>query len=149
MFGAGRAPRAENDVATLSVLLVDDNAHFLRILDRFLSDHSEGALRVVGAVEGGRDAVAEAERLQPDVILVDLKMPDVPGLQLLPQLRRTLPDAILVALTLMDADEYREDALAAGAEAFVSKASLECDLLPAIQRIASRAPRCGMTPREG
>ena len=149
MFGAGRAPRAENDVATLSVLLVDDSPHFLRILDRFLSDHSEGALRVVGTVEGGRDAVAEAERLRPDVILVDLKMPDVPGLQLLPQLRKTLPDAILVALTLMDADEYREDALAAGAEAFVSKTSLERDLLPTIQQLASRAPRLGMIPQEG
>jgi len=139
----------ENDVATLSVLLVDDNRTFLRILTGFLSEYGEGALRVVGSVEGGRDAVAEAERLQPDVILVDLKMPDVPGLQLLPQLRRTLPDAILIALTLMDADECRGDALAAGAEAFVSKASLECDLLPAIQRLASRAPRSGMTPREG
>jgi len=139
----------ENDVATLSVLLVDDNGTFLRILTGFLSEYGEGALRVVGSVEGGRDAVVEAERLQPDVILVDLKMPDVPGLQLLPQLRRTLPDAILIALTLMDADECRGDALAAGAEAFVSKASLECDLLPAIQRLASRAPRSGMTPREG
>ena len=127
-------------MAILSVLLVDDNPHFLRILDRFLSDYSEDMLRVVGSVAGGRDAVAEAERLRPDVILVDLKMPDVPGLQLLPQLRRTLPDAILIALTLMDADEYREDALAAGAEAFVSKTSLECDLIPAIQRLASRAP---------
>lgn len=136
-------------MATLSVLLVDDNAHFLRILDRFLSDHSEGALRVVGTVEGGRDAVAEAERLQPDVIVVDLKMPDVPGLQLLPQLRRTLPDAILIALTLMEADEYREDALAAGAEAFVSKTSLERDLLRTIQQFASRAPRLGMIPQEG
>jgi CheY-like chemotaxis protein len=139
----------ENDVATLSVLLVDDNGTFLRILTGFLSEYGEGALRVVGSVEGGRDAVVEAERLQPDVILVDLKMPDVPGLQLLPQLRRTLPDAILIALTLMDADECRGDALAAGAEAFVSKASLECDLVPAIQRLASRAPRSGMTPREG
>jgi len=139
----------ENDVATLSVLLVDDNRTFLRILTGFLSEYGEGALRVVGSVEGGRDAVAEAERLQPDVILVDLKMPDVPGLQLLPQLHRTLPDAILIALTHMDADECRGDALAAGAEAFVSKASLECDLLPAIQRLASRAPRSGMTPREG
>jgi hypothetical protein len=85
-------PEVENDVATLSVLLVDDNRTFLRILTRFLSEYGEGALRVVGSLEGGRDAVAEAERLQPDVILVDLKMPDVPGLQLLPA-SPTLPDA--------------------------------------------------------
>jgi len=134
---------------TLSALLVDDNPHFLRVLDRFLATYGGGDVQVVGSVVGGRDAVAQAAWLRPDVILLDLKMPDVSGLQLLPELRKMLPDAILIALTLMDAGEYREDALAAGAEAFVSKASLECDLLPAIQRIASRAPRCGMTPREG
>lgn len=128
---------------TLSVLLVDDNPHFLRILDRFLSAHGDCDVRVVGSVVGGRDAVAQAAWLRPDVILVDLKMPDVPGLQLLPELRKMLPDAILIALTLMDSDEYREDTLAAGADAFVSKASLECDLIPEIQRLASREPRRG------
>jgi len=134
---------------TLSVLLVDDNPHFLRTLDRFLSVHGDGDVRVVGSVVGGRDAVAEAERLRPDVILVDLKMPDVPGLQLLPQLRRTLPNAMLIALSLADPDEFREETLAAGADVFVSKASLECDLLPAIQRLASHEPRPGLTSREG
>ena len=141
MFGARRAPRAESELATMSVLLVDDNRTFLRILTEFLSEHGEGALQVVGSVVGGQDAVAQAQRLTPDVILVDLKMPDVPGLQLLPQLRRTLPDAILIALSLRDPDECRDDTLAAGADAFVSKASLECDLLPAIQRLASHEPR--------
>jgi DNA-binding NarL/FixJ family response regulator len=127
----------------ISVLLVDDNPHFLRVLDRFLAVHGDGDVRVVGSVVGGRDAVAQAELLRPDVVLVDLTMPDVPGLQLLPQLRRTLPDAILIALSLRDPDEYQADAFAAGADAFVSKASLECDLLPAVQRFASREARRG------
>ena len=128
---------------TLSALLVDDNPHFLRILDRFLSAYGDGTVRVVGSVVGGRDAVAQAVWLRPDVILVDLTMPDVPGLQLLPQLRRTLPDAVLIALSLRDPGEYQEDTIAAGADAFVSKASLECDLLPAVQRLASREARRG------
>jgi DNA-binding NarL/FixJ family response regulator len=136
-------------MATLSVLLVDDNAHFLRILDRFLSVLGHRDVRVVGSVMGGRDALARAERLRPDVILVGLMMVDVPGLQLLPQLRRTLPDAILIALSVIDFDPYPNDALAAGADAFVSKMCLERDLLPAIQRLASRAPRLGMIPQEG
>ena len=134
-------PEVETELAPLSVLLVDDNPLFLRILDRFVSEHGEGDVRVVGTVVGGRDAVALAERLQPDVILVDLKMPDCPGLQLLPQLRKTRPDAILIALSLMDPDEYREATLAAGADEFVSKMSLERDLIPAIQRLASHEPR--------
>jgi len=63
----------------LCALLVDDNPHFLRILDRFLTVHGEGGAQVVGTVVGGRDAVAEAARLRPDIILVDLTMPDISG----------------------------------------------------------------------
>jgi DNA-binding NarL/FixJ family response regulator len=125
----------------LSVLLVDDNPHFLRVLDSFLADAGEGEVRVVGNVLGGGDAVARAEWHQPDIVLVDLKMPDVPGLQLLPQLRLTLPSAILIAMSLSDSDEYRDAAAAAGADAFVSKASLDRDLLPTIRRLASQRQR--------
>jgi two-component system nitrate/nitrite response regulator NarL len=128
-------------LATLSVLLVDDNRAFLRILAEFLSDYGEGALRVVGSVVGGRDAVAQAETLQPDVVLVDLQMPLQSGLMLLPHLRARLPDAILVALTLLDQDVYQAATLAAGADAFVSKMRLEQDLIPTIRRLASRRPR--------
>jgi two-component system NarL family response regulator len=128
------------------VLLVDDNPTFLRVLTRFLADQSEAGVRVVGAVVGGREAVAQAERLQPDVILLDLEMPDVPGLDLLPRLRVTVPNARLIALTLMDPASFQATALAAGADGFVSKASLEHDLLPAIQGLAPHGHRRGPCP---
>jgi DNA-binding NarL/FixJ family response regulator len=125
------------------VLLVDDNRTFLRILTRYLSEQGEGTLSVVGSVIGGQDAVAQAQRLHPDIILLDLAMPDVSGLALLPKLRKTLPDAIIIALTLMDPDSSRQATLEAGADAFVSKTSLERDLLPAIRRLAVREPGSG------
>lgn len=126
-----------------NVLLVDDNPTFLGVLARFLEDQCEDDLRVLGSIVGGRDALAQAERLKPDVILLDLEMPDVSGLDLLPQLRQTVPDAILVALTLMDPDSFRQTALAAGADAFVSKASLEHDLVPVIRRLTPLEHRLG------
>ena len=128
---------------TTTVLLVDDNRTFLRILIRFLSEHGEGALRVVGAVVGGRDAVAQAQRLKPQVILVDLAMPDISGLALIPRLREAMPDSIIIALTLMDVDSFSQATLAAGADAFVSKTSLERELLPTIKRLAALEPRMG------
>jgi DNA-binding NarL/FixJ family response regulator len=127
----------------LSVLLVDDNPTFLRILTRFLEEQGEDGLRVVGSMVGGRDALAQAQLLKPDVILLDLGMPDVSGLELLAPLREALPDAILIALTLMDPESFRQTALAAGADAFVSKASLEHDLLPTIRRLTSSEPPRG------
>jgi DNA-binding NarL/FixJ family response regulator len=133
-------------LAPLAVLLVDDNRSFLRILAEFLSKDGEGAVRVVGSVVGGRDAVAQAQRLAPDVILLDLAMPDVPGLALLPQLRRVLPDAIIIAVTLLDPSTSCEAALTAGADAFVSKMTIERELIPTIRRLASRGPRGGSPP---
>jgi CheY-like chemotaxis protein len=125
----------------LSVLLVDDNRTFLRILTEFLAEQGAGVLRVVASVLGGREAVAQAETLRPDVVLVDLQMPLQSGVTLLPHLRARLPDAILVALTLLDPGEYEAAALAAGADAFVSKMRLEHDLIPTIRRLASAGPR--------
>ena len=139
--GTWRAPRTETDVTTLSVLLVDDNRTFLRVLTEFLAEAGEGALRVVGSVLDGREAVVQAETLHPDVVLVDLQMPLQSGVTLLPHLRTRLPDAILVALTLLDPDLYQAATLAAGADAFVSKMRLEQDLLPTIWRLAAGRPR--------
>jgi len=139
----GVATLKEIDSVPLSVLLVDDNRTFLRILARFLSEQGKDALSVVGSVIGGQDAVVQAQRLHPDIILLDLAMPDVSGLTLLPNLRRALPAAIIIVLTLMDPDSSRQAALAAGADAFVSKASLERDLLPAIRRLAARETEGG------
>ena len=120
---------------SISVLLIDDNLPFLRSLTCFLEEQSGSPLHVVGAVVGGRDAVAQADALQPAVVLVDLQMPDVPGLDLLPQLRARRPEAILIALSLMDAAGVRPAVLASGADAFVSKASLETDLVPTIRQL--------------
>ncbi len=116
----------------VSILLVDDNPTFLSIATRFLQTHDN--LLVVGAVQGGQEALAQAQDSRPDVILVDLLMPDLPGWKLIPRLRKMLPQAAIIALTLHPPDAYREVALAAGADDFVLKRTMSADLLPAIWR---------------
>lgn len=117
----------------ISVLLVDDNPIFMRILTRFLEAQSGREVSVVGSADAGRKALTLAPLLRPQVILVDLAMPDIHGLDLIPRLRASLPEGIIIALSLMDPRSYREAVLAAGADAFVSKATLEGDLLPTIR----------------
>jgi DNA-binding NarL/FixJ family response regulator len=119
----------------ISVLLIDDNPIFLRILARFLEERSQLEVIVVGSADGGEKALAKTPLIKPHVILVDLAMPDIHGLELIPRLRKIAPDAIIIALTLMDPRSYRASAIAAGADDFVSKATLETDLLPAIRRL--------------
>jgi DNA-binding NarL/FixJ family response regulator len=122
----------------IRVLLVDDHEPFLRVATDFLQRQHE--LVVVGALRGGEEALAQAQDLRPQVILIDLNMPGLNGLETIPRLRAMLPEAGIIALTLLDINIYRQPALAAGADDFVSKANLTADLLPAIRRVAQTIP---------
>lgn len=122
----------------IRVLLVDDNAIFLRVAARFLEQHQELAL--VGIARSGREALDQAQDLRPQVILIDLDMPGLSGLETIPRLRVMLPEVGIIALTFLDTDRYRQAALATGADDFVSKAKLSTDLLPAIRRVAQTSP---------
>jgi DNA-binding NarL/FixJ family response regulator len=95
-------------------------------------------LIVVGAVEEGEEALVQALSLHPDVVLVDLTMPNLSGLEVIPRLRRMLPETAIIALTLHNTDAYRHAALTAGADDFISKGGMSADLLPAIRRVVHR-----------
>jgi DNA-binding NarL/FixJ family response regulator len=116
-------------------MLVDDNATFLRILQRFLEERGSADIRVVATAGGGIEALAKAPSVHPDVVVVDLCMPDMHGLDVIPKLRQLLPNSGIITLTMLGAEGYRKAALAAGANDFVSKGDLEAELLPAIRRV--------------
>lgn len=144
----------ECPVPMISLLLVDDNPVFLDLLRRYLEVYGNGELAIAGTALGGTEALTRAPSLRPDIIVIDLVMPDLPGLDAIPDLRRLLPETGIIALTFSDTTPDRQAALAAGADDFVSKARLEQDLLPAIWRLVGRArPRgpclCWPTTREG
>jgi DNA-binding NarL/FixJ family response regulator len=122
----------------ISVLLVDDNLTFLWIVTRFLQEHDD--VVVIGAAGGGEEALTLAQDLQPDIVLIDLAMPGLSGLETIPLLRAMLPEVGIIALTVLDINSYRQAALAAGVNDFIPKASLNTDLLPAIRRVAQADP---------
>ena len=128
------------------VLLVDDSSTFMAIAARFLSTR-EGIV-LVGAASGGNDALALTAELRPDVILLDLAMPGMSGLEAIPLLREVLPGVGIVALTLLAGNGYQEAALEAGADDFVAKADLTDLLVPAILRVGQvrRQPEAHSTP---
>ncbi|MEU1199140.1 response regulator transcription factor [Streptomyces sp. NPDC005813] len=102
----------------IRVLVVDDEAlirtGFQRILD------AASGIEVVAAVPGG-DAVRTAEEVRPDVVLLDIRMPDVDGLTVLAALRRQPDPPVVAMLTTFDMDEYVEAALRSGAAGFLLK----------------------------
>lgn len=120
----------------VTVLLVDDNPTFLKVAVEFLKEHGRDEIGVIGQACGGLEGLTMAENLRPQVILVDLAMPDLPGLSLIPRLRKMIPESGIIVLSMMDTRRYREAALGVGADGFVSKADMFGHLIPAIRRVA-------------
>jgi DNA-binding NarL/FixJ family response regulator len=119
---------------SLSVLIVDDQA-LVRAGFRMILD-AEDDIDVAGEAADGADAVAEAQRLKPDVILMDVRMPQVDGIE---ATRRVLADGLdtkVVMLTTFDMDEYVYDALRAGASGFLLKDVPPEQLVAGIRAVA-------------
>lgn len=117
----------------ITVLLVDDNLTFLRVATHYLAHFSE--LNVVATADNGRDGLAQALSLHPQVILLDLVMPGQSGLEIIPCLRAAVAGVGIIVLTSHNLAYYKQAALAAGADEFVRKADMDEELLPAIRRI--------------
>ena len=119
----------------LTLLLVDDHEAFLNAARRELRPHAW--LRVLGQALNGREAVLRTEELRPEVVVMDLAMPEMGGLQATRLIKaQDLPPFIVIA-SHFDDTEHREHALRAGADAFVSKLAYIQDVLPLLERLAT------------
>lgn len=124
---------------TVSVLIVDDQAMvragFAAILD------AQPDIEVVGQAADGEEGVALSQRLRPDVVLMDVRMPGTNGLEATRRLMDPPPRVDhrprVVILTTFDIDEYVHDALAAGASGFLLKDAPPADLVQAVRVVAS------------
>lgn len=120
----------------LRVLLVDDTADIRTLLRTALE--LDGRFEVVGEAGDGRSGVDEALRLRPDVVVMDLAMPVLDGLQATPAIVRALPETRVVVLSGFDATQIADEALALGACAYVEKGTAFTELADVI--VASCAP---------
>ena len=102
-----------------SVLLCDDLAPIRALLRDEIND--QPGLQVVGEARDGEEAIRQAQQLQPDVILLDLAMPVLTGLEALPELRRVAPQARIVVYSGFARAVVGAEILAAGADAYVEK----------------------------
>lgn len=115
---------------TLRLVVVDDQdlvrAGFVLLLD------SAPDIEVVGQAADGREAVAVVSRERPDLVLMDIRMPVMDGIEATRRIRADLPDTEVLILTTFDTDEYAYRALQAGASGFLLKDTPPQDLLRAI-----------------
>ncbi|MFF3859455.1 response regulator [Streptomyces sp. NPDC002209] len=127
----------------IRVLIADDQPLVRRGLALILAP--DPAFEVVGEAEDGARAVALSHELRPDVVVMDIRMPVLDGVQATEQLARTLPESRVLALSTFDMDEYVVAALRAGAYGFLPKDISPEELIAAVHTVhageAAVAPR--------
>jgi len=122
-----------NEEKGIGVLLVDDRPTVRRGLRMWLE--IEPDVSVVGEAADGEEAVSLAEKLRPDVVLMDVKMPGVDGIEATGKLQAVDPCIAVVILSLYDDIDTRARARNAGAAAFVAKHRIKPELLVTIRRL--------------
>ena len=115
-------------------LLIADDHTLVRQGLRQLCE-GPGGFTVVAEAENGAQAVALARTTQPDVILMDIVMPDVDGVEAIRQIMRQTPTARIIALTMYRQEQYMLDAIRAGARGYLLKTVDACDLIAAIEAV--------------
>jgi DNA-binding NarL/FixJ family response regulator len=141
-------------VGKIRVVLADDHQQMMASVRQTLGEEFE----VVGAVEDGKQAVNAVLTLNPDVLVIDISMPVLNGLQAAKQLQTADCRAKIIFLTIYEGRDFLDAAFSAGASGYVNKARLSTDLIPAVHEalsgrifISASLPvqRDDLHPREG
>lgn len=145
----------------IKVLAVDDHPLVRKGIASILSN--EGDMQLVGEAGNGREAVDLFRQHHPDVVLMDLRMPDMDGVQATQAIRKDYPEARIIALTSYDGDQDIYRALEAGVRGYMLKEMVHTDVLRAIrtvhsgkrlmpqevaERLSEYFPQVALTPRE-
>jgi CheY-like chemotaxis protein len=130
-----RSKEAE-EMSMADILIVDDNAAFRQTLKRILLARFP-SLYIREAADGDR-ALKKTEKQPPTLIFMDVRLPGENGFQLTKRIKAAHPEIVIIMITSYDSSEYREAALAAGADFFISKkASTAQDILERVAGIIS------------
>jgi DNA-binding NarL/FixJ family response regulator len=119
----------------ITVLLVDDHAIVRRGFRRMLDD--DETLEVVGEASTGTEAIQLAQKLRPQVIVMDCQLPEVTGLEATRKILHALPQTAILMLSMHSEDTLVRQAIDAGARGYVLKNALDLDLASAIKKVAA------------
>ena len=118
----------------IRVLMVDDQVLFVETLKTVIEMRADD-IEVVGLAYNGKEAIDKARRLKPDIILMDVRMPEMDGVQAAIQIHKEFPDIRIMMLTTFDDDVYVHDALAGGAVGYLLKNMPSADLMNSIRAV--------------
>lgn len=120
----------------LKILVADDHDIIRRGLKQLLT--SRPGWEICAEAKTGREAVALAEQFKPDIVVMDISMPDLNGLEASQRIHKAFPKTGIVILTLHFSDQLVRDIVAAGARAYIMKSDADRDLVSAVEALANR-----------
>jgi DNA-binding NarL/FixJ family response regulator len=115
-------------MSSIRVLLVDDNSKFIAAAGHFLATIPR--VVVVGCAHSGHESLAQVAQLQPDLVFMDVAMPDMNGLEATRQIKTQPGAPRVIILTMHNSPEYRAAAEMVGADGFITKSEFGTQLLP-------------------
>jgi DNA-binding NarL/FixJ family response regulator len=121
------------------VVVVDDDPDYLWLVRVILEKRGE-RMAIVGEAAGGEEALALVLRQRPDVVIADLMMPRLNGLELTRRIKQERPQTKILLMSAYTEDTYRRIASVSGADGFVNKHLIHTGLLPAIRAVIVRPP---------
>ncbi|MEZ4680407.1 MAG: response regulator transcription factor [Caldilineaceae bacterium] len=121
------------DIILIRIVLADDHAVLRAGLTALLN--AEEDMVVIGEAGNGSDCIQIVKEQQPDVVLLDLNMPQMSGLDALPELHRVAPQSHILVLTMHDDESYLRQVLATGGSGYVLKQAADSELLTAIRTV--------------
>jgi CheY-like chemotaxis protein len=124
--------------ANFNVLVVDDSPDLRELISMVIERHPAG-WRVVATAAEGQAAVREAKSTQPDLVLLDIAMPVMDGMQALPLIREAAPEAVVVMLSGYPFATAGQGAIDAGADGYLEKSDLVRSLVPRLEKILETA----------
>jgi DNA-binding NarL/FixJ family response regulator len=126
-------------VTEIKLLIVDDLEHVRQGLRTILE--LAGGLKVVGEASNGLEAIQQVDQLHPDVVLMDLAMPEIDGLEATERIKAQHPETGVVMISIHDSEGTRERAKRTGVDAFLAKGSDTEALIQTIHEVGEKARR--------
>lgn len=128
-----RHPRSGDNAVRASILIVEDHDGVRSALHKWLADEFPGD-RILDA-RTGEEAVDLAHAQRPDIVLMDISLPGMNGIEATRRIKAVVPEVSVIMLTIHEDPVYRTEATAAGASAYVSKGNMLATLIPAVSAL--------------
>jgi DNA-binding NarL/FixJ family response regulator len=132
----GRRARTDPRIGPLKILVADDHDIIRRGLKQLLM--SRPGWQVCGEAKTGREAVAATEQLKPDVVVMDISMPELNGLEAARQIQKVAPSINILILTMHFTDQLVRDVIECGARGYILKSDADKDLVSAVEALGNR-----------